>query len=612
MGFSLSNLISYGTSTPSVSDTSGVTNTAQTALDKGMAALKNMSPGETLQGEVVAVNGNEVELKIADNAVISAKVEQNMNIAVGQKMMFEISNNQNGQVALRALFTNLAQEQLAQNALQAAGIEANGQTAQMISGLMKEGMPIDMQTLQSMHQDILRFPGTEQSLLIHMHKIGMETTPQNVEQFQALVNYEERVASTIQELIHELPAELKNMTANGEVNQVMNVTQELVSLIAEHEGQLTANQPQAALLSGEQMLMEGLANQIGEDGQVLSEVSSNGVLDEESVLLNGQGKAEAGNEVAQKSAMDKALAALEEAMNPQNNVHTLVDGKEGIQGTENVLGVLTKAEYTDLAKILEQNGFSKEMISKVQNGNLNMNELFHMLKGELAWKDASVAGKLWENPAFAKMMSKQLQSAWLLNPLEVENGKNVSDFYNRINTQVDSIIHSMSQSLSESSVLSQNLQQFKENVDFLNNLNQFMPYVQLPLKMNGHSATGDLYVYADKKSLAAGKESVSAALHLDMQHLGMVDVFVKMQDKNVTTDFCLENEETLDFIEANIDMLSERLERRGYNLNAQMKVKDTQMSLKEDILPQTSGNDLSVGGSAGDTKTAIYRFDVRA
>ena len=47
MGFSLSNLISYGTSTPSVSDTSGVTNTAQTALDKGMAALKNMSPGET-------------------------------------------------------------------------------------------------------------------------------------------------------------------------------------------------------------------------------------------------------------------------------------------------------------------------------------------------------------------------------------------------------------------------------------------------------------------------------------------------------------------------------------------------------------------------------------
>ena len=128
-----------------------------------------------------------------------------MNVAVGQKMMFEISNNSNGQVALRALFTNLAQEQLAQNALQMAGIEANGQTAQMISGLMKEGMPIDMQTLQSIYHDIVKYPDVDQSLLVHMHKIGMETTPQNVEQFQALLNYEERVANTIQELISKVP-----------------------------------------------------------------------------------------------------------------------------------------------------------------------------------------------------------------------------------------------------------------------------------------------------------------------------------------------------------------------------------------------------------------------
>lgn len=639
MGFSLSNLISYGTSTPSVSESAGVTNTAQTALDKGMAALKTMTPGETLQGEVVAVNGNEVELKIADNAVITAKLEQNMNVSVGQKMMFEISNNQNGQVALRALFTNLAQEQLAQNALQAAGIEANGQTAQMISGLMKEGMPIDMQTLQNVYHDILRFPDTDQSLLIHMHKIGMETTPQNVEQFQALVNYEERVAGTIHELIHELPAELKNMAANGEAAKVMNVTQELVSLIADHEAQLAANGSQTAILSGEQLLMEGLTDKsilpgqmptegvvtVTENGQVLTDVSKTLVTENTIEQTNNLPvNTEVIAETTQQTAMNKALAALEEAMNPQNTVHTLADGNEGIQGVvpaqESVLstddkivsGVLTKTEYVELAKALEQNGFSKELVAKVQNGNLNMNELFTMLKSELPGKDAMVAGKLWENPAFTKIISKQLQSAWLLDPKEVESGKNVTEFYNRLNNQVNSIIHSMSQSLSESSVLSQSLQQFKENVDFLNHLNQFMPYVQLPLKMNGHSATGDLYVYADKKSLAAGKESVSAALHLDMQHLGMVDVFVKMQDKNVTTDFCLENEATLDFIEEHIDMLSERLERRGYNLNAQMKVKDTQMSLKEDILPASSGGNLSVGSAVNEGKTAIYRFDVRA
>ena len=614
MGFSLSNLISYGTTTP-VSDTSGVSSSVQTQLDKGMAALKSMSPGETLQGEVVSVNGNEVTLKIADNAVISAKLEQSMNVAVGQKMMFEISNNSNGQVALRALFTNLAQEQLATNALQMAGIETNGQTAQMISGLMKEGMPIDMQTLQSVYHDIIKYPETDQSLLVHMHKIGMETTPQNVEQFQALVNYEERVAGTINELIHEIPGELKNMAQNGDMAKVMAVTQELVSLISEHEAMTTPEGMQNAVLNG-----EASAESVnGQNVEVQNAAAGN--------PAEGAVVSQTGEEASvQQSAMDKALAALEEALNPQNLAHTLVDGDEALDaltGTKGedatalnandkiLSGVLTKAEYTELANALEQNGFSKETVALVKNGNLPLNELFTALKAELAGKDAAVAGKLWDNQAFGKLMTKQLQSAWLLDPAEVENGKNVTDFYNRINQQVNSVISSMSQSLAESSVLTQSLQQFQENVDFLNNLNQFMPYVQLPLKMNGHSATGDLIVYADKKSLAAGKDTVSAALHLDMQHLGMVDVFVKMQDKNVTTDFCLENEETLNFIAEHIDMLSERLERRGYNLNTQMKVKDTKMSLKEDILPQAAGGNLSVN-SQGEGATAIYRFDVRA
>lgn len=601
MGFQLSNLISYGTGTPVVNESTGVMNNAQIQVDKGMEALKSMSAGETLQGEVVSVKGNEVEIKIADNAVINARLEQSMNVAVGQKMMFEVSNNQNGQIALRALFTNLAQEQLANNALQAAGISANDQSLQMIASLMKEGMPIDKQSLQSVYHDIVQFPDVEQSLLVHMHKIGMETTPQNVEQFQALVNYEERVAGTIQELINEIPSELKNMAANGEAGKVMAVTQELVALIAEYEGE-------PALQAG---TTESLAEEAGEDVAGKMQQPTEGAADK-----------------APQTAMDKALAALEEAMNPQNQVHTLADGKEGnaasiqglgAEGEEAILagandkvlsGVLTKAEYTQLATVLEQNGFSKEMVSMVRNGNLPMDELFNMLKAELASKDATTAAELWNDKGFSKLIGKELQNTWLLDPKEVENGKNVTEFYNRINNQVNSVIHSMAQSLSESSALMQNLQQFQENVDFLNQLNQFMPYVQLPLKMNGQSATGDLYVYADKRSLAGGKDTVSAALHLDMQHLGMVDVFVKMQDKNVSTEFCLESEETLDFIADHMDMLSERLERRGYSLSTEMKVKEQQMSLKEDILPVTEA--LSVEAKSRGDAIAAYRFDVRA
>lgn len=608
MGFSLSNLISYGTGTPAVTDSSAVSNNAQIQADKGMAALQSMTPGETLQGEVVSVNGNEIEIKIADNAVVNARLEQSMNVAVGQKMMFEVSNNNQGQIALRALFTNLAQEQLAQNALQAAGIPQNGSSVQMIAGLMREGMSIDKQSLQTMYHDVVRFPEADQSMLIHMHKIGMETTPQNVEQFQSLLNYEERVANTIQELIHELPGELQNMSANGEAAKAMAVTQELFTLLSQQEGSVVSQmQPSDALNAENAVIKDG-------EGIVTAQPGSEAVTEN----------------ATQQTAMDKALAALEEAMNPQNQVHTLADNKEGVQPgaivasaaedeamtqlnpNDKILsGVLTKPEYAEFAKLLEQNGFSKETVAQVKEGNLPLNELFTMLKTELAGKDATVAAKLWDNNAFAKLMGKELQNAWLLNPAEVEDGKNVTEFYNRLNSQVQSIVNSMSQSLSESSVLMQNLQQFKENVDFLNNLNQFMPYVQLPLKMNGQSATGDLYVYADKKSLASGKDTVSAALHLDMQYLGQVDVFVKMQDRNVSTEFCLQDDATLDFISEHIDMLNDRLERRGYHLNAEMKVKETPMPLKEDILPGTKAAS-SEGEDGEGAVIAAYRFDVRA
>lgn len=643
MGFSLSNLISYGAGnqTTAVQDASGVSNNAQAQLDKGMAALKSMNPGETLQGEVVAVNGNEVEIKIDENAVVSAKLERSMGIVVGQKMMFEVSGSSDGQIALRALFTNLAQEQLAQNALQAAGIPQNNQSLQMIAGLMQEGMSIDRQSLQSIYHDIVQFPETDQSLILHMHKIGMETTPQNVEQFQALVNYEERVASTVNELIHELPAELKQMAVNGEASKVMAVTQELLGLIAEHEGNLTAETSgtvipttEAATGTPEAVLAGKIAEELlPKEGSIVSDSlqHSKAVGENTSNIAEDIPAQNISEEAPAQSAINKALAALEEAMNPQNQVHMLADGDENViinpqdvtatvvneesaelsNGDGRLLsGVLTKAEYTELAGLLEKGGFSKETVAMVKDGSIPLNELFQTLKAELATKDVKVAADLWDNKAFTKLMGKELQKAWLLNPSEVENGKNVTEFYNRLNTQVNSIISSMAQSLSESSGLMQSLQQFQENVDFLNHLNQFMPYVQLPLKMNGQSATGDLYVYADKRSLASGKDTVSAALHLDMQYLGHLDVFVKMQDKNVSTEFCLENEATLDFIAEHMDMLSERLERRGYHLSSEMKVKDVPSSIKEDILPASEAKSATMTGN--ETTIGLYRFDVRA
>jgi len=84
--------------------------------------------------------------------------------------------------------------------------------------------------------------------------------------------------------------------------------------------------------------------------------------------------------------------------------------------------------------------------------------------------------------------------------------------------------------------------------------------------MQDQDAHGDLYVYSNGKKKFEPGETVSAILHLDMDNLGPLDVYVKMKENNVKTNFYVADESVLDLIEEHIDMLNERLEKRGYSM----------------------------------------------
>ena len=110
----------------------------------------------------------------------------------------------------------------------------------------------------------------------------------------------------------------------------------------------------------------------------------------------------------------------------------------------------------------------------------------------------------------------------------------------------------------------------------MNDLNKNMTYFQMPLRFSQSDANGELYVFTNKKALAQGTDNVSALLHLDMENLGPVDVFVRLNKKNVSTNFCLESEELLDFVYSNIDKLNARLKALGYNTTFEMKLNGEQ------------------------------------
>ena len=180
----------------------------------------------------------------------------------------------------------------------------------------------------------------------------------------------------------------------------------------------------------------------------------------------------------------------------------------------------------------------------------------------------------------------------------------IKNFYKRLKKSVDTISQNAKAAAAESP-LAKSMGEIKSNIDFMNDLNKNMTFVQMPVKFTESTGNGDLYVFTNKKALQNGADKISALLHLDMDNLGPMDIYVNLAGKNVSTNFCLESEEMLDFVYANIDKLNARLEALGYNAEFKMK-------LSKDNEENVDFVDDFINKDNPPMKISQYVFDIKA
>ena len=266
---------------------------------------------------------------------------------------------------------------------------------------------------------------------------------------------------------------------------------------------------------------------------------------------------------------------------------------------------LSEKELSELARQLRKAGFSEDLTNAVINNRIGGKELLNELQRLLSqgdWPDRKSLMELLDGKEFKQILKNEMGRQWLLSPEEVAEEKNVDKLYERLNNQMNRLNQALSQSARADTPLARTVSNVSNNINFMNQLNQMFTYVQIPLKMQGQNANGELFVYTNKKSLAKKDGSVSALLHLDMEHLGSVDVHVSMTNQNVSTKFYLQDDSALDLIADNIDILNKRLSDRGYSMNAEFINKEEGTSVMDEILKQ--GKNISA--------LAGYSFDARA
>ena len=147
----------------------------------------------------------------------------------------------------------------------------------------------------------------------------------------------------------------------------------------------------------------------------------------------------------------------------------------------------------------------------------------------------------------------------------------------------------------------------------MNDMNQMYNFTELPIRMNGQTATGDLYVYSDKhRKRTSGRNGISCLLHLDMASLGGMNIRIELNENQVSTRFFLKDDSSGKLISKHLDELDAAMTKQGFNPQSEV-VKTTD---KEDEKKLKSGefnpiNDFIPSETASNNYSR-YTFDVRA
>ena len=208
------------------------------------------------------------------------------------------------------------------------------------------------------------------------------------------------------------------------------------------------------------------------------------------------------------------------------------------------------------------------------------------------------------NSKVAELPAKLLADRWSIKPEDVESPEKVEELYQKLGKQLKGLSNLLEENGQRGSSAYQNVTNLSQNVDFLQQINQTYAYIQLPLHLRqGEHKTGELFVYTNKKNLARKDGQVSALLLLDMEHLGPLDVYVTLKDTKVSTKFYVQNDAILDYLEANMDVLTERLQKRGYDCKCETTLHTELQQTAQAMTPLLK--------TEGSVPVAQYAFDVR-
>lgn len=532
------------TSTDAMNGTRGV--------EKLVSSVRELTAGNIFEGTVNSIHGGKVVLGLSNGTELAARLDANMQLMKGQSMFFQVKSNDGATIAIRPFTVDGAGVNLTLlNALKAAGLPVTDKYLNMANSMMQEQMPIDKNSLAQMARVLMANPDMSASTAVQMKKLDIPITNEMVAQFENYMDDSSAVHKALDSFISELPATLSGKEMP--LSQLKNFDSQLLMILA-----------------------DGM--------ETTSPTTGEAIISNSEALANGDAVAQSG------------LQTLDSELMVEQSGHSTEDGQVDAQ-----IDMKVPASQEQVVKLLNSLFGELGASSKDSPGALLNKLASFILNNENVSKDA--LNQLFSPKDMRVFLRDVLEGQMYLKPEDVADGEKVKKLYERLESKAQSLESLLVNAGLKDTSLAQTVNDVRGNIDFMNQLNQTYTYVQIPLKMTGQNASGQLYVYTNKRDLGDPDRDLTAFLHLDMDHLGSTDVSVRMHKKDVDTKFYMDSDESYALIKKHMPKLQERLRQKGFNATIYVENEGKKVNFVEDFLKKDAP-------SAGQLHR--YSFDVRA
>lgn len=608
------------------------------AVQKMQAQPQGLEPGKVFEGTITDIKNGQVTIGLNDGSTITARMDAGVSLEKGQPMLFEVKSSTAEQISIRPVMLESAQNPTLLKALEAAGLKVNERNLSMVNQMMAEKMAINRESLLQMMRASSGFPKADMQVLVQMQKLGFVITEESLNQFQNYKNGQQAILPEMNRLmegITQLQGQIFGSGGSGAAQapgamlgfsqQILNIIlgngqqppAETQILIGQNtsEGISRENVPgqslPAGILTGEAFSAEGTSA----GGSVLAEgnltggtVSAEGSLAGGSVLAEGT---PVGGAVSTEGNPAGGAALAEGS--PAEGVSRAegdVAGQTASGDNKTAVGqILSGEQQGRLTALLQEFSGARGNEQLLPNGKLNTSlgagELLQQMMNALEQSkdaDGHSIQKLFHSEEYKGLLKQAMVEQWTLTPEKLKEEGAVKEFYQRLSGQMSELQQTLAQAGKEGAALAKSAQAVQSNLEFMNQLNQLYTYVQLPLKLQNQNAHSDLYVYTNKKNLREKEGELTALLHLDMDHLGATDIFVKLVGTAVHTEFYFQDEISCRLISQYSDDLVKRLEEKGYFCDVKVENRKKEQDFVQDFLERENPPG----------RLQRYSFDVKA